>query len=390
MERTLFFLIGFLVLSSFSTSLLIDRLGFPIALPELLLMPFLFFLKKFNFIKLSKSYLWYILLYLWFVLIAIALLVSNFSPFQILSFSRGFLYLFLIYTLFLKKNDFSLNNVMFLSLGSLFGWSVSSFLNLRFLISSFSDKELLSYGALLAIPLFISISIIKKKYTLFFIGLILMISVSLTAGLRRQIFVVLVSLLLSFFLKIIKKPKTLPIFVTFSAIIGLFFYFNFGNIDSFLAKNAPIIHNRVVVKTLRSFEGGKTDGDITRQNNFSVLYEDFDDYLFPRGFASKQTSEKSNIAVGRFNDYPLLLLSYIFGFPITLLLLLYFSKKALNNFRFYLKYNSDGAFVFFICYLIIILLCFLDGTFLTFIYAIPFTGYCLARLNFYSKRINNY
>lgn len=390
MERTLFFLIGFFVFSSFSTTLLIDWLGFPIALPELLLMPFLFFLKKFNFVKLSKSYLWYVLFYLWFLLIAIALLVSNFSPFQILSFSRGFLYLFLIYSLFLKKNDFSLDNVMFLSLGSLFGWSVSSFLNLRSLISSFSGEEVLSYGALLAIPLFISISIIKKKYTLLFVGLILMISVSLTAGLRRQIFVVLVSLLLSFFFKIIKKPKTVSIFVTFSAIIVLFFYFNFGTINSFLATNAPIIHNRVIVKTLRSYEGGKTSGDIQRQSNFKVLYDDLDKYIFPRGFASKQTSEKSIIPVGRFNDFPLLLLSYIFGFPITLLLLIYFSKKALNNFKFYLKYNSDGAYVFFICYLIILLLCFLDGTFLTFIYAIPLTGYCLSRLSFYSKRINNY
>ena len=389
MERTLFFLIGCLVLSSFSTTLLIDRMGFPIAMPELLLIPFLVPLRKYSFIKLPKSDLWSVVIFVWFLLLAIALLVANFSVFQILSFSRGFFYLFFFYVLFLKKADLTLDKVMWLSLGSLFGWSLSSFLNLGTHIDQLNGEEVLSYGALLAIPLFLSISLIRKKYALLFVGIILMVSVSLTAGLRRQILVVLVTFILSFALKIMKSPKTLGVFAAFIATLGLIFYFNFGTINSYLARNAPMIHNRVIVKTARSIEGGRTSGDNIRRSNFNVLYEDFEEYILPRGYPSKQTSKNSTIPIGRFIDFPLLLLAYIFGLPITLILVVNFSKKALTVLIYYFKYNSDGAFVFFICYSIMFLLCFLEGTFLTFIYAIPFTSYCLSRLSFYSKRINN-
>lgn len=390
MRKFLFFLIGFFVLSSFSSLLLIDWLKLPLSIPEILLIPFLPFLKKINFSNIFNIHLTYKLLYVWISLITIAFLVNDFTPFQILSFSRGFLYLFLIYILFLNKNNFSLDDMLVLSLGSLFGWAVSAFFNFSFHINSTENIESLSYGALLPITLFISISTIKKKYFLLFVGLILLVYISLVSGLRRQILIFIVSLLMSLFFRVIRNPKTTVPLIFISSLVIFLVYSNFKKIDSFLASSAPILHYRVIEKTNNMIYGDFSDTDYRRESNFNQLFFNLDSYIFPKGFPSKDTSLKSNISIGKFIDFPLLLLSYIFGFPITLLLLIYFGKKAFNNFKFYQKYSSHEAYVFLISFLVILCLCFLDGTFLTFIYAIPYTGYCLARLNFYSNRINNY
>lgn len=160
----LFILMGFLALSPFSSWLLIEKMRFPLAFPELFLIPFVIILRKQFNVRTSLG-LQSIYIYITFLisLIAIALLWGDFSFHEILGASRAYLYIGLCYMIFRKGNPLSIINVMYISFGSLLGWAATSYLNLQLSIM-LTDEVIVTYGAILAIPLFIILSLSKKYY----------------------------------------------------------------------------------------------------------------------------------------------------------------------------------------------------------------------------------
>lgn len=71
-----------------------------------------------------------------------------------------------------------------------------------------------------------------------------------------------------------------------------------------------------------------------------MLFDNLNDYLYPRGFVSKQTN--TDINTGIYNDLPLLELCYSFGVIITFVILLYFCMLLfdVSNFTFsFMKKN---------------------------------------------------
>lgn len=373
---------GILVFSPFSSIITLDYLKLPLALPELLFIPFIFIINnKVNILSITKQKRTYILIILYLTLLFLAILIGDYLPFDILSSSRGYLYIGLFYLIFCKKNNFTLNDTLFVTFGSLIGWAVVSYINLQ--KSFVSAEEIISYGALLAIPLFISISLYKKNYSIFIIGMICIIFVSLTAGLRRQMAIVILSLLFTVFFLLLNNPKR---FFSVSILIILLFIplsISLPRIETLLKENAPVIYHRVFVRTEILLKGEKTGGDVTRNNNFIYLKDNLDSYIFPRGFVSKHTLKVKG--TGRYIDFPLLELFHVLSIPLALLMILYFLHYAIKCTIMLLKYKSDGAFVALISFLIILSLLFLEGTFITYAYATPFTGLCLGMLKYYSK-----
>lgn len=180
---------------------------FPLAFPELFLIPFVIILRKQFNVRTSLG-LQSIYIYITFLisLIAIALLWGDFSFHEILGASRAYLYIGLCYMIFRKGNPLSIINVMYISFGSLLGWAATSYLNLQLSIM-LTDEVIVTYGAILAIPLFIILSLSKKYYILFSIGMGVIIFTSFTAGIRRQMLIVVLSLCLYFLFSIIVSKK---------------------------------------------------------------------------------------------------------------------------------------------------------------------------------------
>ncbi len=380
-EKLFLILMGVVVFSSFSSLLVVEWLNFPLALPEVLLVPFaLFFRNKFNFVDVSIQKMLHTLTYFWLLLITIGFAIGNYSPFSIVSSSRGYLYICIFFVLFSKKNSFSLDHVALVSFGSLIGWAIGSYFNLLKAIGSM--EQTVSYGAALAIPLFLSTTIIKKKYKLLLLGLLLIVFISFTSGLRRQIFVSVLTLFVSSVLIVLNNPKrSFKIMALFLSLL-IPFVLGLPTIEAIFKENTPRLHYRVFAQTRAVLSGEKTEGDAIRSNNFKYLVSNLDSYLYPKGFVSKQTTADKNLGI--FNDFPLLELVHVFSFPVAILLISIFLFWAKKNMVRYLKFQQDESFVFTSSFIVMFSLLFIEGSFITFAYAAPFTGYCLGNLKYHS------
>jgi hypothetical protein len=360
---------------------MIKWMHIPFALPELFLIPFIPYLQKNFDLKLSFRINLVVNLYIWVLLILIALAFNTFNPSSILSSSRGYLYIVLFYFIFSKPNKLTTESVLYISLGSLWGWAVDSYFNLQNAISL--NEETVSYGAMLSIPLFISISLYKKKYLVFFIGVALIIWIAFTSGLRRQMLIATLSLIITlFFLISINWKRFFTISLLLITII-FSIYQVLPNFESFLKEEAPILHNRVFARTENVLNGVVTPSEEVRFKNFQYLQRTLESYIIPQGFVSKQTGLDSK--TGIFNDFPLLELCQMLGFPIALALIIFFIAKVFMVFINQLKYGLQESYIYIVSFLVIMVLLFLDGTFLSYAYSTPFTGYCLGRLKYFSK-----
>lgn len=384
-EKLLLVLMGLVIFSSFSSTIMIDWLHFPISLPELLFIPFLIiFRNKFNFTNIGKNRIFYILVYIWLFLILFSIAVGEFSPFSIISTARGYLYIFIFYVLFSNENDFSIDDALYVSLGSLIGWVIASYFN--FLKSLASLDETVSYGAMLAIPLFISISLIKKKYRLFIFGVLLIVFISFTSGLRRQILVFIISLFFTTLLITLRNPKLFFRISILALVFILPLILTFPVIESFFKENTPKLHYRIFTKSEALIKGQETRGDRRRSENFKYLIDNIDSFLYPRGLVSKQTT--TNRKVGIYNDFPLLELSHVVSFQLAVFLIIIFALFAGRNLFFFLEKGKDESLIFVLCFVVMFSLLFLEGSFLTFPYATPITGYCLGRMRYHASNVN--
>ena len=372
---------GFLVFSPFGTILLMRYLGFPLSLPELLIIPYVFiFRKRYSFSPIGKKRA-IGFISLWILMIFISILAQRYSILAVISSSRTYLTLIIAYLIFSKKNNVSLDDVMYISLGATLGWLYSSIYGINLYIEGTTDV-VSRVGNMIAIPLLISIAVIKKHNKTLFLAIILCIAISITAGVRRQIVVFLASLFLTYgilFFKNFKKNKKQ--FFELILII-LVFLTVLPQISNYVKENIPVLYFRVFQKS-ENFLKGENDqsGDSIRLENMSYLIRDFSDYIIPKGFISRRTIEDGT---GNFIDFPLLELFYMFGFLLALVLLLIFAIQTFRCYKQSSKTNNDSL-IFVILSLIMFMLLFLEGTFLSSSYVAPLTGYCLGRLKFHSK-----
>jgi len=372
---------GFVVFSPFGTILIMDYLGFPLSLPELLFIPYLFiFRKRYIFSPVGKMRV-IVFISLWILMIFISILAQRYSLIAVISSSRTYLTLIIAYLIFSKKNNVSLDDIMYISLGATLGWLYSSVYGINLYLEG-TTGVVSRVGNMIAIPLLISISVLKKHNKTLLLAIILCIAISITAGLRRQIAVFLASLFLTYgilFFKNFKKNKKQ--FFELILIILLFLTV-LPQISNYVKENIPVLYFRVFQKS-ENFLKGENDqsGDSIRLENMSYLIRDFSDYIIPKGFISRRTIEDGT---GNFIDFPLLELFYMFGFLLALILLLVFGIQTFRCYKQSLKTNNDSL-VFVILSIIMFMLLFLEGTFLSSAYVAPFTGYCLGQLKYHSK-----
>lgn len=376
-SKVLFFLMGLFVFSNIYKLVLSTVFGIGLALPEILLIPFVIALRK--EIKLRvNSFSFFFTIGFWLLLYFLG--TSQPGSGSMFTHSRGFLYIFLCFIIFKNPNTrFNIDYFFYLSFGSLCGWLFISLFNL-IILRNLYDVSGFTYGNMLSIPIFLSTSYLKNKKLLFYIGLCILFAIIFTAGLRRVIVVVLVSLLILFFFPS-KNTSIRKQVISFSilTILVSIVYMNIDKIGKIVYDYSPSTYHRVFEKTSDSMGDDMIDEDIKRLGFIEYYLQHYQDDLLPNGFLKTSPEEE----FGRYNDFPVLELSYTFGFFGLLIIFLYFLRCLLLTAK--IAYYYSIALIFFIPGAIVLFLCFMDGSILTNPTVTPLTGMCLGKMALFSN-----
>lgn len=366
-----------------------EKIGIP-TMPELIYVPLLFFLRN-NF-SFRKSALcgfggWFCF---WFLLLVISILFGRFETSAVISTARAYLFLFAFFVIVrnVNINQYFLEAVFFSSFGSIIGWFLS--ISLKFLGYFPMTLDMVTYGNMMAIPICLALlfsHFLKWKYAIPIISMLVFIS--FTAALRRQILVTAVSLMICLILYLIKtKSKKVIVVSIFTAMA---FTALFPLAESAVEEFSPVLYHRVFEKS-RSFLSDEDDlhEDEVRLNNFVILKNTLGESIIPHGFVSKRAMKDET--VGIFVDNPLIELCYTFSIFLAIAFVFNIIKKGITAFIMYMKTYDSKLMFCIVTGSILFLLLFIDGTNLTYTYNTPFSGIVIGLLFRYgsSKYKNNF
>ena len=368
-----FLFLGLIVFSPVSSFLSMKILHLPLALPELFFLPFFILLReKIKSIKIPSNAIVNVT-FLFMLLLSFALISASFSLFAILSNARAWLYLLLAFCLFRNDNNITYDDFLYLAFGAIIGWAIICLVNINNFIHGGSYKITITYGLMLSLPLFYSITIFKHKKRMLLVGIVLTIVIIVFCGTRRVILVAALSVVASVLILGMLKIKSLLRYT----LIGIVLVFTISAvmpiIENTVKEISPHLYFRLFTRTEALInEGIDASQDTERFNILSSTYDEMEKSFLPKGFISMQTDTDDN--VGHYNDYPLTMLFWIFSWPIGIIILFYLIKITSKNIKIAIKTKEEPPFVCAVCIIIIILLLFLDGSFITYAYATPITG----------------
>lgn len=381
-DKLILFFCGFFAFSPMVTYLSIDVFNFPLALPELFFFPFYFKLRKVFDLSVDFKVLLFGLFIMLF-LFAISLLQGLFPLGSILSTMRGYFYLLLVFSIFKNKPISNIDYVFYIALGSSIAWGVLGLMSFNKVVYSIhSDESIIVYGNMISLALMIAISIIFNKKFMKYVVLAITIIISIFVGLRRQMAVAFVSYIVSFFLQLRLSFKrifnlSITIIILVSTIIFLY-----PIAESFIAEHSYILHRRVFVRSEALVKGNLDSGDHTRSNSIISFLDNLDDYILPKGFVSKRTGVDKD--TGIFVDSPFIEMFHTIGLLLSIPLVFWFFRLILFHFKNYYSNNITESGICIVLGGVVLLLMFVEGTFLNFPYITPFTGYVFARI--FSKK----
>jgi len=368
---------GFFVFSPLSSVITQEILRLPLALPELLFIPFLILWRnEIRSVTFNRSIIW--LFSFFIILIFISLLLHNFRTTSILSTSRGYLYMLISFSIFKGKNNLSIDNILLVSFGSVLGWcfvSIGRFIEILHKVNT--ADSVTTYGNLITLSLLVTISIVygRRKYVV--VAIIFGVILALTSGIRRPIVVFVISAFLSVFFKFNTKLKQSIRTLLIIAAIGFLLYISIKPIESFLLKTSPLLYQRIIVKTEQFLSGKFSGSDQYRSKIIKKYFSEIGTYLLPRGFVSKRTVTDN---VGIYMDFPIIELSYMLGIFILAIFLISFFYYVFRHIGRYILFHNKESLLWAISGFVMFALLFLEGTYLTYAFITPFTGMIFGKI----------
>jgi hypothetical protein len=376
--RLLLVMLGFFVFSPISSVITMDILRLPLALPELLFIPFFLLLRhRLKLRTFNQALLWLIPAFV--ILLIISFLLHEFRFSSILSTSRGYFYMILSFSIFKGKNETSIHDIYLVSYGATMGWCLLSVINFIDISGQTqAGSSIVVYGNMIALSLIFIIPIIYRQNKKLLFSIILGIILSLTTGLRRQIIIFVLSVAVSYLFlfdwNISRILKALGVL----AITLILLSFSFNPIENFIRERSPLLHYRVFTRTRQFLTGQYKSSDTYRSKTIKEYTAKISSYFFPRGFVSKRTMQDKN--AGFYMDFPFIELSYMLGiFILALFIISYFFYAFRHIIYFYSdKFNESAVWA--ISGFILLVLLFIEGTFLNYSFITPFTGMVLGKL----------
>ena len=379
-NNIMFTALGFFVFSSISSTIMQDYLHFPISLPELLLLPFIIIQrKKFSTLKFKKKD-FYVTFFLLLILLLLGLLFDIFPLYALLSSSRSWFYLLICFFVFSRHNDFTNEDFLWLAFGSIIAWLLNSLMNYNKLLQfAIFNEQVVTYGLMLAIPVFFASAIYRSRYFLLLLGISLVSLTVVFAGIRRLLVIAVLSLFIASLFRVYKRKVQMFSVLLVGFTFFAFFSFFLPSIKGFVRETSPVMYYRVFERTENFIESGNSgsSGDERRLDNFMMFIESLEDHIIPYGMVSVQT--RNDKRTGVFNDFPLYQLSWIFGWPIAFLILFQICQILIRNIRKYKSFEDETSFISINCLVVMFLLLFLEGTYIEYPYATPITGAILGR-----------
>lgn len=381
-NNALFVLMGIVVFSSMCSTISQNILHVPLTVPEILIIPFVLLRKeKFASLRFDKSQFakWAILFLFLFI---VALMWGVFDTFSIISCARCYFYILIGYCLFDTPNLITTEDIMYLSLGSIIGWAYVSYSNLQYLMYVRSD-EYLTYGLFLALPLFYCNTLKEKDYKLLGIGMGFLVIVFMFAGIRRVIAVFLITVLSYSFISILGNPKKLFGSIVVLALIGGIFWMLLPWMEKTVMDLSPHLYYRLFSRMEGASGNNLDESDMTRISNLTLISNTDVELILPHGFNTTRYDTVKGSGV--FNDVPIFSLAWIFSLPFTIVLLARIAMKFLKLYKHYILSKNQDYLTYLVIITCMAAMLFFDGTFLTYVYAAPITGYCLGKINLLSK-----
>jgi len=375
---TLLFFAGFMVFSPISSRISFEVLHLPLALPEILFVPFYFKFRKFFDLRINhKIFISGTVIII--ILICIAFFVGQFPISSILSTTRGYFYMLVVFSVFKDKSIKNYIYIFYIVLGSSVGWAVLGLISFRNIISGlFFNSSGAVYGNMIALGLMVVIPIIFRKRFLILLSFLITVIISIVAGLRRQIVVVIGVYIFSLFTQLRSSVKRMiSLVVSVSFFIGFLIIF-FPVTENFIHLNSPLLYKRVFVKSEQLVSDNMGSADQSRIGHFYNFLDNMDNYIFPHGFVSKRTMQDPGAGV--FMDSPYLELFYTFGIFFSIPIIIYFFYSIYFHFSNYYKREIRESAVCIAMGGVVLILMFIEGSFLNFVYTTPLTGFVFARI----------
>jgi len=154
--------------------------------------------------------------------------------------------------------------------------------------------------------------------------------------------------------------------------------------ESTVMNLSPHLYYRIFARSQGALSSNADSSDLTRLSNLTLLSSTNENLFLPHGFNTIRYDKV--VGSGVFNDVPVFSIAWIIGLPLTVILLLYYVKIALKAFRVYLSAEEPMVLSMIVSLLCMFCLLYLDGTFMTYVYAAPITGFCLGKLKYYTSK----
>lgn len=372
-------LLGLLAYSPISTFIIMNLLHFPMSLPEVfVLFMYPFLPKQFKRNIHFNRFLFCRLLFLLVLLLTIGLYIGNYSTKNLFGTFRIYFDMIFYISIFSSKQGFNFNIVTFICLGSLLGWLINCFLTLDSYFASAGDSEnvtFVSLGNILAIPLGLFSSSLSKNNKLFLAIILCSLLICVFSAVRRPLVVMLFALFLLFLSRQFSgQIKRWLLIILTSLVVSL------PALVSFLEVNYPILYYRLYVKTIEFVQGDSNQSDDYRKMRIAEFK--LSGNLLPRGLVTRDTL--NDLDGGAYIDYPFMEYFYTFGLIIYIVLLCLF-RDLYRLWRFYRRNKDLYLLMIILMFMIFGLLSFLEGTFLSSTYTVPFTGYVIGQFVYFKK-----
>jgi len=369
--------IGTVIFSPLIVNITMQILGFPFMVPELFFIPLFLIYKKDIQIKINYSCLFIAIICL-LLLLSISLLKNKFAIGAIVSTFRGYLYMFIAFSFFYNQKLRSLDWLFYLSIGSLLGWIMVS---IHVISNSLIDIKAVT-GNITALIFVISIPVILRKDKYLIPVIIICTILLIFSGMRRLIVVAIVTFGLSLLLTILKqKIKNKIKYILFTIAVFAGYLFLYPTIETMLVNNSPELYRRLILKSELLLNNNASESDQFRHNMLVDFTKNIGNDIFPKGYVTKRSLD-NDIYI----DFPIYELSYMLGVFIFIILVLLLIFRLGVHLRQFLLLGVRESGLCVIWGSVIILLLFIEGTFLNYPFVTPFTGYVLARI-FSSKNL---
>lgn len=375
-KAVLYLIIGVVLFSPFASKIFLDYLNLPLVVPELIYIPLLYFgYKKFG-LSFSQKPDFTIIIVWWLVFLVIALLWNLYSLKAILSTSRSFFIVGLFYVIGknIRVNKNLLYFLLIVSIGSIIGWVLCSYLNFQKLY--FIKEESVVYGNMLAIAYAFSLLLLyERNYVLIAIVFAMNVFLSFTTALRRQILISLMSITSAVSLLVVKYKKFQ--YFIWVAVLAIPIFIMMPKIEKYIQDVNPVLHHRVFERSEEVLDNNIQGGDQGRISNQLYIFTEIPSLILPHGYISQNTGKDGT---GIYNDIPTLMLAFTFGVFFLYGYMIYLFFSVIKSFQRFYKYDNEYYGVLFSVGLIFLFLHFLEAAMFIYTFTCPFTGLTLGLL----------